>query len=196
MVGSFRANGRGPLLRRFLVMGAFALAVSGCETPNYYNGTPFQTSHKIEVRRRSPTKEELAARPPKPYEQELREQDAYEERMAVSREMHDETRYMERSDRELRRWSSTSRPDPWEAYERERKRVLYRPWADTGPPAAVEVEPKVQKPIEDDPYAPVPKAAKKAEGEEGGEATAPADKPGDKPEDKPAEKPAEGPKKK
>ncbi len=175
--------------RRWLVLGAFVFAFSGCETPNYYNGTPFQTTHKVEVRRRSPTKEELAAIPPKPYEQELREQDALEQRLMVSKDMHEETRYFERSDRELRGWSSTSR-DPWESYERERKRVLWRPWSDTGPPFVVEPEPKVQKPIEDDPFAPVPKAAKKTEGEEGGEGGGekPADKGGEKPADKGGEK--------
>jgi hypothetical protein len=162
------------LLRRLLIALTVTASLSGClETRN----------EKIYVRRVPPTREELKTLQPPPYEEILRREDAEQQRLIVPMDVHDETNYLHRGHDAFA--AATAAPhDPWEAAEADRIRVLQsKNWADVGSSPPPEVFPRSEPPVEQDPFAPVPKSGKKKE--EAGEGAAPAEG-GDKPAEKPA----------
>lgn len=145
-----------------------AVLAPGCTTENPYTGEPFTRTRKIYVRRIPPIEEEEAAKPPKPYEQLLREEEARREALAVPTAIEERSAYHALGVKETRRMLGKSpRPDPFDSYEADRKAVLYRAWADTGKPDPIEPVVKPERPIEDDPFAPIqPSKKKPIEGEE------------------------------
>jgi hypothetical protein len=180
-----------------VALGALALAFAGCSTEDPYTGRPYVTNHDkaILVRRPSPTREELQNRPAPAYEDILREQDAKQQRLEIDKDVRYDTKYLEEGGRETKR--AVGPPfgpahDPWASYEADRRRVLVREWADTGKPEAPAVEPKKEKPIDDDPYAPAPKIGKKDAAAEGDKpAEGEGEKKGDEGEKKADEKKGE-----
>jgi hypothetical protein len=151
------------LLRRFLVLAFVATSLQGCLATH---------DEKIYTRRVPPTQEELDALPPEPYEQAIRRQDAERERLRVPFESMENTIYLDEGRRLLRPSIETPR-DPETACEADRIRVLQsRNWADVGSSPPPEVLPRVEPPIEENPFAPVPKSAKKKEELKEGEAPA------------------------
>lgn len=160
------------MLRRLLIATFVTASLQGCLATH---------SEKIYVRRVPPTKEELDAMPPESYEAVLRRDDARRQRLLVPNDVHDETRYLDAGRREMAE-AARSPQDPWASYEEDRIRVLQKPvWADVGASPAPEVFPKSEPPVEADPFAPVPKSAKKKDDApaEGGDKPAEGDKPAD-----------------
>jgi hypothetical protein len=140
-------------LPRRLFLALFVTAsFSGClETHN----------EKIYVRRVPPTQEEIKTLQPPPYEEILRREDEAKLRLIVPNDIHDETVYLNSGTRALGA-TIASPKDPWDAAEADRIRVIQsKNWADVGSSPPPEVFPKSEPPIENDPYAPVPKSEKK-----------------------------------
>lgn len=140
------------------------LGATGCSIEDPYTGAPFARTEKIETRRLRPTKEEQDLTPPPPYEQVLRAEQAEKARLEVPKDVHESSKFIEKTERETRIAKGPGfgpAHDPWMSYEEDRKRVLVREWADTGKPEPVVIEPKKERPYDDDPYAPAPKVGKK-----------------------------------
>lgn len=177
-------------LRKLLLLAALGAGLAGCSSNDPYTGRPIVHNGKVYVRRVPPTPEELAATPAPMYESILRAEDAERERLAVGRNEHEQTLYLSRGAAAWRK-AIGKRHDPWETYEADRRRVLVRDWADTGKSAPYEPEVKKERPIENDPFAPVPKVTKKAEEPADGEKKpdeAGGEKKPDEGESKPADK--------
>jgi len=173
---SVRASRRSNLFHRFLFVTFLATLLPGCLAVH---------NEKIYTRRVPPTKEELDILPPEPYEQALRRQAAESVRLQVPADVQDRTDYFFEGSLAVRAYGATPQ-DPEVSCEADRIRVLQsRNWADVGSSPPPEVVPKLEPPVEQDPFAPVEKSVKKKdEAKEGGDAP-PAE--GDKPAaDKPA----------
>ena len=151
-----------------LLAGGAALA--GCSIDDPYTGQPFTRTERILIRRESPTQEERNTRPPPPYEDVLRAELAEKDRLEIPRDLHESTQFI---DGTRRATASAVGPgfgpahDPWMSYEDDRRHVLVREWADTGKPEPSTAEPKVERPVEDDPFAPAVKVGKKEAPAEG-----------------------------
>jgi hypothetical protein len=160
------------LLRRFLVVAFVATSLQGCLDTH---------AEKIYVRRVPPTREELEVMPPEPYEAALRRQDAEQEKLRVPLENREHGIYLVEGRRALRSHLQPSGPDPDVTCELDRIRVIQsKNWADVGSSPPPEVIPRSEPPIEENPFAEVPKSVKKKEEPKEGEA-APGDA-GDKPD--------------
>jgi hypothetical protein len=157
---------------------ALVLVAAGCSSSDPYTGEPYVRSDKIVVRRPDPNADEIANRPPPPYEQVLRAQEAERARLAVSPDMEAKSLYLERSAKVFGQAASSPR-DPWEALELDRRRVLAREWADEGPYPKLDPIVKPEQTIEDDPFKVIPKVTKKAAADGDAPAAPAAD--GDKP---------------
>ncbi|HZU98823.1 MAG TPA: hypothetical protein VFF73_19105 [Planctomycetota bacterium] len=151
--------------RSFLVL--LAITACGCDSVA-------RNKDKIYVRRVPPVEEEVAARPPTPYE--VRIQREMDREVALSVEpsqnpqypsIKEESRYYEEGRRATAPYLKVPH-DPWASYEADRITVIQSyPWIDVGKAPPPEVIPKVEKPIENDPFAPVLKQKKKGAEDEG-----------------------------
>ncbi len=171
------------MFRRFLVVAFVATSLQGClDTRN----------EKFYVRRVPPTREELEVMPPEPYEAALRRQDAEQEKLRVPLENREHGVYLVEGRRALRPYLELS-PDPEITCEADRIRVIQsKNWADVGSSPPPEVIPRSEPPIDENPFAEVPKSVKKKEEPKEGDAPAeggekaPGDMGGDKGEKKDA----------
>jgi hypothetical protein len=159
------------LLRRFLVIAFVATSLQGCLDTH---------AEKIYVRRVRPTREELEVTPPEPYESKLQREDAEQERLRVPYENREHGVYLTEGRRLLRPYLAPTGPDPEVTCEVDRIRVIQsKNWADVGSSPPPEVIPRSEPPIEENPFADVPKSVKKKEEPKEGEAPAEGgDKPG------------------
>jgi hypothetical protein len=162
-------------LRR-LAIASLVLLLGACTSEDPYTGEPFAKTkagaEKPHVGPRGPTRAELASRPAPDYVQQLRAEDAKAQRLEVPSDVRASTLYLNDGDRATLNAVGPGygpKHDPWESYEADRRAVLVRPWSDTGTPEAPAVEPKKERPVEDDPYAPAPRVGKKDDAGAGAE---------------------------
>jgi hypothetical protein len=172
------------LIERSLLV-LLAISAVGCDSIA-------RNKDKIYVRRVPPLEEEIAARPPTPYEVRIQQQQDREVALSVEPSQNpkypsikEESQYYEEGRRATAPYLKVPH-DPWASYEADRITVIQSyPWIDVGKAPPPEVIPKVEKPIENDPFAKVEKAKKKdAEGAEGEKPEEGGDK-GDKKMDAP-----------